>query len=34
MAEIHQHHLERRQDWIGEKHAQDPEQRRHQQLHR
>ena len=34
LAEIDQHHLQRREDRVGEQHAEDPEQRAHQQLHR
>ena len=33
-AEVDQNHLQRREDRIGEQHAEDSEQRRHQQLHR
>ena len=34
LAEVDQHHLQRRQDRVGEQHAEDAEQRAHQQLHR
>jgi hypothetical protein len=34
MAEIHQNHLQRREDRVGEQYAENPEQGSHQKLHR